>query len=78
LSTQTPALQVCPLGQLPVWQVPPQPSLSPQFVHEGVQQVLLLHTCALVHWLQVPPQPSLTPHAFAAQLGVQQLSFWQT
>jgi hypothetical protein len=75
LSTQVPLVQVCPLGQLPVWQVPPQPSLPPQVVQEGVQQVLLLQTCAPVHLLHVPPHPSLTPQALSAQVGVQQLSF---
>jgi hypothetical protein len=72
--------QVCPVGQLPVLQVPPQPSLPPQvaLAQEGVQQVLEWQTWPLVHWLQVPPQPSLTPQALAAQLGVQQLSSWHT
>jgi hypothetical protein len=78
LSTQEPFTQVCPLGQVPVWQVPPQPSLPPHTVQVGVQQLFELQTWALVHWLHVPPQPSETPQEPAAQVGVQQLWSWQT
>ncbi len=38
LQAHAPFMQSWPDGQLPVWQMPPQPSAAPQIEQEGVQQ----------------------------------------
>jgi hypothetical protein len=84
-ATHLPDWQLCPVGQLPLLQVPPQPSEAPHALpaQVGVQQSQtacpVSQICPVGQPLHLPPQPLSSLQVLPLQSGTQvHFPFWQT